>query len=226
MSSSIEKYKLEETLRRIYFKNRGDVLATAREAGLEDKLEYVRKITDKIKKSFTHEINFGIACFVTNALLGGREQRLILMEDRIKALMNKIELRSICCDAKVLDNSFEGQVRYKCGKCLGDCDVSLEDCINDVNVVRYLDRMRKEDELIYKFMVSMGFISKMDDKSAEQGSLPAHVIESQAKALTEEDAEMLENLQNMNGVEVTSLRKMMEEKIREASQTRGKDNAE
>jgi hypothetical protein len=215
--SEIEKFKLEETLRRLYFKHRGNVIAVAREAGLEKNLEYVRRVTDKIKKGFNHTVNFEIACFVTDALLAGREQRLIIMEDRVKDLLKQMEWHSTCCSARVTKNEYEEKTWYKCNKCLQDCDVTLDDCIKDMDVVRYLDRMRKEDELIYKFMVTMGFISKMDDKE-QPGVLPANVIESQSKALSEEDAEMLKKLQGMNGTDISQIRKMVEEKIEEATQ--------
>jgi len=216
--SGIERFKLEETLRRLYFKHRGNVLAVAREAGLEDQLEYVRKVTNKIKRGFDHTVKFEIACFVTDALLAGREQRLILIEDRIKDLLKQIEMHSTCCGAKVTKNKYEGSTWYKCNKCKENCEVVLEDCIKDIDVIRYIDRMRKEDELIYKFMVTMGFLSKMENTSEEPGALPANIIDSQTKALNAEEMEMLNKLQSMSGTDIAQIRKFVEQKIDESIQ--------
>ena len=214
MSTQIEKFKLEEKLRRLYFQYRGDVLAVAREAGLEDQLEYVRKVTDKIKRSFNHSVNFEIACFVTDALLAGREQRLILMEDRVQELLNKEIVVSACHMAPVLTYKFENVPHYKCSDCEADCNIIKQDGTSDRAVVQYIDRMRKEDELIYKFMVTMGFISQMDaTQKAPAGVLPAGIIENEAKTFSEDDALMLQQIQDMDGTEVSALRKIIQDKL-------------
>lgn len=217
----ITRFKLDETLRRLYFKHRGNVLAVAKEAKMMDHLEYVRKVTSKIKKSFKHEANFEIACFVTEALLAGREQRMVLLEDRVQTLLTRQILISTCCQRKVIKHEFEDRIWYKCHACEKDCDVTLEDAVPDNDVVKYIDRMRKEDELVYKFMVSMGFISKMD-KPVEPtpGALPPHVIESETKSIGDDEAHMLSQLQKMDGVELSELRKTIQGKIDKAAKDR------
>jgi hypothetical protein len=221
MASQIEKFKLEETIRRLYFKYRGDVLKVAKEAGLEDRIDFVRKVSVKIKRGFKHNTaNFEIACFVTDALLAGREQRLILLEDRVQKLLSKFEFISTCHSCKVTKHEYEKKIWYKCNSCGENCDITLEDCVNDQAVVRYIDRMRKEDELVYKFMVTMGFISKIDQSEGSPETLPVDVIESETKSLSAEEATLMNQLQKMDGIELTELRKTIQDRISKAAQAR------
>jgi len=217
MTTQIAKFKLQEKIRRLYFRHRGDVLAVAREAELEDQIDYVRTVCSKIKRGFDNNVNFEVACFVTDALLAGREQRLILMEDRVQELLNKQERLSVCHNSSITEHIFENVTRYKCNICHADCDTQIIDRTNDTDVVRYIDRMRKEDELIYKFMVTMGFISKMDKpEEGKQGKLP-EAIPVDSVALSEEETKLHDKLKGMPPDILNELRKTLENTILDTS---------
>jgi len=212
MSTQIEKFKLQEKIRRLFFRHRGDVLAVARDAGLEEQIDFVRQTCSKIKRSFGKDVNFEIACFVTDALLAGREQRLIMMEDRVNELLSKAERISICHEVGVTEHKFDGEIHYKCNSCHADCTTRLEDKTNDTDVVRYVDRMRKEDELIYKMMITMGFISKMDSPKDAQGKLP-EAIPVDSVALSPEEVKLQNKLNELPPDEISELRNLLEKKI-------------
>ena len=223
MSTQIKKFKLQEKIRRLYFRHRGNILAVVKEAELEDQIEYVRQVCTKIKRSFASNVNFEIACFVTDALLSGREQRLIFMEDRVKELLSKQTRVSVCCSSGVTEHKFDDEIHFKCNSCLSDCTTRIEDGTNDMDVVRYIDRMRKEDELIYKFMVTMGFISKLNKpEEGEQSKLPK-AISVDSVALTEEEIKLHTRLKGMPPDVLNELRKTLENSILD---TPDQENAE
>lgn len=222
MSTGIEKFKTEERIRRLFFKHRGNINAIINETGFDG--NYIRAITKKIKGSLRKDVNFEIACFITDAILAGREQRLIIMEDRLQELLNKKKkLISACCNWEIKENKYENEIRYKCLKCFGDCDTIEIDTVNDTQVVKLIDRMRKEDELIAKFLATMGIVATGGELSPPpQQPSRISVESSEVASLPPVEKKMLEKLQDLNESEISEIRRFVEDKINEATNGKNK----
>jgi len=223
MSSNIEKYKLEEKVRRSFFKHRGNISAVIKETGLEP--NYVRNLVRKIRKGFRKDINFETACFITDCILSGREQRLILLEDRLQELLAKKEVVSICCGMPISIHKYEGKEWYKCKRCGENCEVTEIDKVRDLDVVRLVECMQKEDELIGKFLALMGLVST---KKAEQEEYPqTKKVEStpvnfqERPLLPPPEKRLMEKLGKLPQSKVNEIRRKIETLIDEALQENG-----
>ena len=207
MTTGIERFKMEEKIRMLFFKHRGNILAIAKEGDVD--VEYVRKITQKIKRRRLSEADFSIACNISEAILLGREQRLYYLQRRLDDILTHKHLVSVCCSSSVKENMWEEEIHYKCKKCGADCEVDLSDDISDLNVTRLVDLMRKEDEMIGKFLALMGFVAKGGELAPElEPAKPIKRLESKdIITVDSEDREFLDMLRKIDPKKVTSLKK-------------------
>jgi len=217
MTTGIEKFKQQERIRRLFFKYRGDMNTIIKETGLDG--DYIRSVTNKIKRSFSHDINFEIACFITDAILSGREQRLIILEDRLHEILKDKRVESICCAAPVSKHEYEGSTWYKCEKCKGNCEIQEVDMVNDTQVARLINTMRKEDELIAKFVVAIGIVAANPEQpnnslTTESKKIPVQSME--INSLPPSEKRMLEKLNQLDESKVMEIRRLVETKIEEA----------
>ena len=218
MSSNIQQYRQEETIRRSFFKHRGNVNAIIEETGLDP--GYIRKISSKIRKGFSHDINFETACFITDAILSGREQRLVILEDRLQEVLNKKETVSLCHGAPISEHPYEGATWYKCKMCQANCETMEVDKVEDNNVVKLIDRMRKEDELIGKFLEAMGIIANAENSSvALPNAKPVQSIPlstPQQNYLPPADQNLVDKLSSLDETTIAQIRRIVEAEINEA----------
>jgi len=218
MSTEITKFQLHEKIRRLFFKYRGDINAIIKETGLDE--EYIKKVTKKIRRGFQHDTSFEIACFVTDAILSGREQRLVILEDRLNELLKKKELRSVCCYAPVAEHTYENSTWYKCKKCEQHCEVEMVDNVNDAQVIKIVTSMRKEDEQIGKFLAIMGIITNTSDTPTKPVTNTSPSLEP--NLLPPAEKRMLEKLENLDESKITEIKHFVESKINEAIDEPGK----
>lgn len=221
MTTEITKFRQKEKIRRLYFRFRGDINAIIEETGLDE--NYIRKTTNKIRKSFRHDVNFEIACFITDAILEGREQRKILLEDRLFEVLKKKKRMSVCCSFEVSEDTWENEPVYNCQKCGKHCKTKIVDYINDNTVIKLIDRMRKEDEFIGKFLAAMGIIAKdpnsitsADEKNGRTSPPPAIQVQSK-ETLPPAEKKLLEKLGNLDESKISEIRRFVESKVDEAS---------
>jgi hypothetical protein len=218
MTSNIEKYRLEETIRRSFFKHRGNINGIIEETGLDP--DYIRKISSKIRRGFSHDINFETACFISDALLTGREQRMIILEDRLNEILSKKGLISICHSAPVRMNSWEGEPRYKCKVCGADCEIMEADMVDNHALSKIITLMRKEDEVIGKFLAMMGLVASADAKQPVPVQSPKPVqsapVPGGPQLLPPADQELVNKLDSLDEKQVAEIRRMVESKVNEA----------
>jgi hypothetical protein len=217
MTTSLEKFKHQEIIRRSFFKNRGNVLAIIEETGLDG--DYVRSTCDKIKGSFRKDVNFEIACFITDAILAGREQRLIILEDLLKELLGKKEYRSKCCGRTITTHEYENKTWYKCDSCKADCDVVEVDKTNYAQINSIIDKMRKEDELVAKFLTAMGIIAKTptpESKDVTTNPQTRISVESNDVTLPPVEQKLLDKLNSLPESKISEIRRTLENIVNEA----------
>lgn len=215
MTTGIEKFKQVERIRRLFFKHRGNIPAIIEETGLDG--NYIRKVARKIRKGFSRDVNFQTACFITDAILSGREQRLILLEERLQEVLNKKEVVSRCCKRLVNVNYWEQEPRYKCLGCGADCDILEADIVNDNTVVKLIDRMRKEDELVAKFLAAIGLIAAQPLEETVVNTKPVQStpVKSEQKSLPPAERRLIEKLGTLSQSEIAEIRRMVEDKVNE-----------
>jgi len=221
MTTQITKFQLEERIRRLYFKHRGNVSAVIEETGLDE--NYVRKVTNRIRKGFKHDVSFQIACHITEAILAGREQRLILLEDRLKEVLSKKEVISICCSSPVSIHTYDDSTWYKCKKCGNNCETMESDGVNDNTVIKIIDRMRREDEYIGKFLAAMGLILNSPDsptqlQQSQEERSPRDSIQVESKeVLPPAEQKLLEKLNKLDPSEINRIRRLVESEVNRAT---------
>jgi len=221
MTTQITKFQTEEKIRRLYFKHRGNVSAVIEETGLEE--NYVRKVTNRIRKGFKHDASFQIACHITEAILLGREQRLTILEDRLKEVLSKKELISVCCSGPVSENTYEGSTWYKCKKCGKNCEILKADKVNDNTVIKIIDRMRREDEYVGKFLAAMGLIlnspetpGQLQSTQEERSTQDTIQVES-SEVLPPAEQKLMEKLSQLDPSEINRIRRLIESEVNRAT---------
>lgn len=215
MSNQITKFQLEEKIRRLYFKHRGNLNAIIEETGLDE--EYIRKVTNRIRKKFKHDVSFEIACFVTEALLSGREQRLVILEDRLREILQKKSVVSLCCGYPIAIHEYGGSTWFRCKKCQQNCETTETDQVNDNTLIKFIDRMRKEDELIGKFLATMGIIAKNPDLPIEEGrkNLPENpTIDIEVEEeLPPAEQKLIQKLKLLDPSDINRIRRLVESEV-------------
>ena len=88
--SNIDKYRVEQTIRLLYFKHRGDIAKIADESGYDPKL--IERIGAKIKRRMRRDADELIAGNITQHILAGAQERTAYLRDAInKFFDNKPE---------------------------------------------------------------------------------------------------------------------------------------
>jgi len=80
--ANIQKYVLEEKIRLLHAKHRGNILAMSEESNLS--IEYVRKIANKIKKKCSRDVSYLISQTLMEHILEGHRQRVSHLEDSLR----------------------------------------------------------------------------------------------------------------------------------------------
>lgn len=164
--SNIEEYKTEETIRLSYFRNRGNLAAVLKEVNLP--ADYVKKTVVKIKKSEDWKVSRLIADTISKELLLGRESRITHWMETLKELQDsRVKRSSTCCywRVRVLE-PIGGVERFECLKCGKETDIHFyldEDTLQ--KKMSALEALRREDEMLGKFAVSMGWVENEEAKT-------------------------------------------------------------
>jgi len=82
--ANVQKYILEEKIRLLHAKHRGDVLAIAEESNLP--VEYIKKIAGKIKKRCSRDVSYLISQTLMEHILEGYKQRTFLLVESLKEI--------------------------------------------------------------------------------------------------------------------------------------------
>jgi hypothetical protein len=150
---------LEERIRLLCFKHRGNVELVAKEGNVP--VEYARKIIDKLRKQQKRDVSMMVSSTIAEQVLIGTEQRKAYLIELLNQEMSKPpEERSICCHNHVKTYIWEGEQQKKCLKCGNACEIELLDNRKKPLILNIINQLRAEDESVVDFLERLGFVNK------------------------------------------------------------------
>ena len=210
MGTSIEEYRMEERVRKAYFRHRGNLLAVLDETKLPK--EYIEKAVLKIKKGEDWKVSRLVAEEISREMLLGRQQRIGHLVQEIEMYReNEKVKKSTCCKDLVRRLDTDGVIQYECLGCGNFTDI-VEVVNPDAHkmLLVALDELRKEDELFYKFSEKVGIFE----------TPPQTVIKNQQNFVVmpkgELDEATVKEISALSRVEQDALRLSIEKTISEA----------
>jgi len=208
MSTGIEKYRLENKVRLLFFKYRGDIGKIADEGNVP--IEYVQKLVAKIKRRQKRDVDYWIASTITEYIMMGIQQRTECLTKLLNELMDKKSaLISICCGYPVTEHMWDDEKHYVCQKCDKDCSVNLVDNKNLSAIHTTIELLKKEQDGMVDFMTKFGYTNKEDPPV---NKITQFNIVTGGK-LTEQDQKLLSNVSELDPRTRERLRKDLEKQI-------------
>lgn len=214
MSTGIEKYRLENKVRLLFFKYRGDIEKIAAEGNVP--IEYVQKIVAKIKRRQKRDVDYWIASTITEYIMMGIEQRTQCLSNLLNELMAEKSVNvSMCCGYPVNEHKWDDEKHYICQKCDKDCAVTLVDRRNFIIIHKTIELLRQEQESVVDFMTKFGYTNKEDTpvNKITQFNIVA------GGALTTQDKKLLGDVSELDPRTREKLRKDLERQIIESGFT-------
>lgn len=211
--SNIDKYRVEQTIRLLYFKHRGDIAKIADESGYDPKL--IERIGAKIKRRMRRDADELIAGNITQHILAGAQERTAYLRDAInKFFDNKPQIVSSCCQAPYNTQTFDGDVYYTCAACGKECTPKVIDNTNPKAFCKIIELMQEEDKLLIEFADKMGFTAKDHSSAPTQNVTNFNFVAANtAKPLSKEDQTIIQDIRQMDPRSRERLRKEIEAKI-------------
>jgi len=161
MSTSIEKFKLEERIRIAYLKHAGNVEMVATDCNVD--YAYALKICKKFKKRQSRDINVFVGTAMASYVLMGAEERKAHIRELLNEELNKQPVEvSVCCSKPIKKLIWDNEHRAVCQKCEKDCLFRLEDTRDKNFILKLLKQLREDDETIVKAAEQLGFGDKQD----------------------------------------------------------------
>ena len=217
-----EEAEIIEKIRVSYIKNRGNSLLITKE--LNYPKEFIYKTIRKFKKESKHEMPTLVAEKVLEHLMLGYMTRTQYLFETIKdAERAEKSLRSTCCKSIVreLDRVFEGigaTKGFECLLCKKEADVYVYlDTDFMTTKMNALEKLRKEDELLHKWLIENKYTEKPSSIVVQDNSINIQ----NNKQLSSEDVAELEKLGPLAQEE---LRLKIEKKILDVEITPNEDD--
>ena len=125
--------------------------------------EYVKKISEKIKRQTKHDVGFWVANSIMGNLIMGYEQRNHYLKHCLDTLEGtEVVYLSVCCRVPTDITDKEGKVLTgicaKCGQLSRLFAAPRKEIIQLIH--QTIDLLRKEDEALVGFADKMGFTNK------------------------------------------------------------------
>ena len=121
-----------------------------------------------------------------------------------------------CHEAPVSIHIYEESTWYKCKRCGENCEIQEADLVNDNTVVKLIDRMRIEDELVGKFLATMGIIANKPEEQTPsvQTTPPTQYVES--RELPPVEKKLTEDMKKLTESQLSEIRRTTEAMIKDA----------
>ena len=219
MSSEIEKFRLEERLRLLCFKHRGNVELVAKEGNVP--IEYAKKIIDKLRKQQKRDVSLMVSSTIAEQVLIGTEQRKAYLIELLNQEMSKPpEEESVCCRSSVITYIWEGEPQKKCKKCGNTCEVEILDNRKKTLILNIVEQLRAEDESVVDFLERLGFVNKPQEPGARITQYNISMGNQQPKQqpqLDGTDQGLLTDAANLDPRTREALRRNLERKMIESN---------
>lgn len=215
--SNINKLRIEDRVRFLNLKYRGNAVEISRESGLP--VEYIDKILKRIKREKKNtDVNRHIGETMAQHIMDGSEQRkAYLLQELKKEFEKPEELKSVCCNWFVTEHTWDGEKQYTCRKCGKDCDAYSSDKRDKNLILRLISQLRTEDEAVINFLVKLGFVNKMMNGDFDT---PPPIPQSNRKVIESKqlDPTLVEDIDKMDPRTREALRHQLEKRMIDAEQ--------
>jgi len=210
---NLTKAQLEDKIRLLYHKHRGNVAAVAAEAELDDK--YVQSICRKIKKKMSIDVNERIAGTLMQHMFEGNAQRLYHINKTLEQMENiAITVVSSCCKANIETIEADGKMYYVCTKCQDNCvPITKTDKSAYGMMMTAVDALRKEDELLIKFAEKMGYIATGEKVVPQKINQNIIVMNQNNPALDAGTQETLNDIAQMTATDRAELLQNLQKEV-------------
>lgn len=202
MANSIEKFKLENKIRLLFFKHRGELDKIAAESQVS--IEYVKKIIDKFKAQQRRDPNLFVAqYFMEYIFMGSKERELSNREDLEKIEGYELLIRSVCCDAVAEPRKDEVKVEeagrtHMCLKCGRTCRIYKVPNSEVYNIrIRLREEMRKDEDHLMNAVSELGFGKNNVGPSQLVNKVTQYNFIGQSK-VSEDDQKVLSDISNLD----------------------------
>lgn len=199
------KYILEEKIRFLILKHRGELSKVAMEANAP--LDFVQKIAKKFQKQKNRDINLNTASFIAMEIISSHEARIAHLRQLLENLEKEgQEMVSACCKSEV-----EGDICKKCGnKCK---TIKKYFSINEYRET--IRQWMREDQILSEFAEKMGLTFKSDQPILMQKNYNLFVADRRKsiEATSSEETEILKQAEQLNPILREELRKELEKKM-------------
>ena len=202
MANSLEKFKLENKIRLLFFKHRGNLEKIAAEAQIS--IEYVKKIIDKFKAQQRRDPNLFVAqYFMEYIFMGSKERELANREDLEKIDGYALLEKSVCCDASAEPRKDEVKIEdngrtHMCLKCGRTCRIYLVPNSEVFNLrIRLREEMRKDEDHLINAVSELGFGKKNDGLIQQVSKITQYNFVGQGK-VSEDDQKVLNDISGMD----------------------------
>jgi|SRR3990167_6082316 len=227
-NGNIEKFRMEQRVGSLIFKHRGNIDKVVAECGADP--DYVRTISERIQRKRKHEVNYDIACAISEEVLSGHQQETAHLIECLNDLTGYKDLVSPCCKVRMNRYIFDDEFKYICSKCNIEIMNVIEKQKNYKEIRAIIAELRKEREFLTEFAAKMGFVVPKQDGSSITptvndnrkiiGSQHIHLGQPGAKqvdsvVLNDEEQSLIEQARSLDPKTRESLRKGIESRMLE-----------
>ena len=160
-NGNIEKFRMEQRVGSLIFKHRGNIDKVVAECGADP--DYVRTISERIQRKRKHEVNYDIACAISEEVLSGHQQETAHLIECLNDLTGYKDLVSPCCKVRMNRYIFDDECKYICSKCNIEIMNVIEKQKNYKEIRAIIAELRKEREFLTEFAAKMGFVVPKQD---------------------------------------------------------------
>lgn len=205
--SEMEKWKMLEKIRISSLRNRGDVLAVAKDLNLD--LAYVKRCIDKQRKRESRDVCQMISSTLMAHLFEGYEMRMHYITELLRSLDGRHQVSVSDCCRHIIETNEQGIV---CRKCTRPCSVIVLDqhgvyALKQTLIVQ----LREEDKTLVDFAAKMGYTEKQDAPAAVK-------YEDKRQIIVMGDSGITKELADLGPLEREALRMKLERQLFEGKQ--------
>lgn len=226
MTTGIEKFRVDNKICVSFWKHRGNIEAISNETDIA--IEYVKKVTDKLKRKMKKDVSYNIAFHIMETIHIGYQQRVAHLNECLNKLRNVEEVDvSLCCNAPTKPGEEANEPVIFCLKCSKKTTIKRVQKIEIYKLVQEFTReLREEDKLLVDFADKMGFTTREE--------LPANIYkqniivmsskkEKESYKLSEEDEGMLQDITTMTPIERRRMARNLEKSLLEGEVVKDKE---
>lgn len=220
---NIQKWKVDEQIRKALLQTRGDVVAVAKQLSLE--IDYVKLIAQKFRKQVDIDVKRKVADNILVEIWTGHQARITYLVDMLNALREREQLSvSVCCDMPFREEIDSNGTYNVCLRCSKACNTHIVDRARIFEIKReILADWRDEDDKMATWAAKMGYTQVEQPKGPEVVQKIQQNVLVVGKDITEEGKQLLIDASQMSPTDRQKLRQSLERRVLELEAEEAKE---